>query len=227
VRLAEAFGPTIQGEGPMAGHVAHFLRLGGCDYRCEWCDSMHAVEPAAVRAMDDLEPAAVAATLANLDPAPMLVISGGNPVLWDVGPLLDLVPYEVVAVETQGSMWRPWVDRCQSIVVSPKPPSSGMVTAQHQTDFQHFMANVHNHPGVVIKVVCFDDDDVAFALGVHERYPDVPLYLSTGTSADDELGDVGARYAWLCEATVADPRLHAATVLPQLHVVAWGHKLGV
>ena len=35
---------------PRPGCRRHFVRLGGCDYRCSWCDTMYAVDPAAVRA---------------------------------------------------------------------------------------------------------------------------------------------------------------------------------
>src|SRR5947209_8352955 len=48
--VIEIFGPTIQGEGAEAGLATHFLRVGGCDYRCSWCDTMYAVDPAEVRA---------------------------------------------------------------------------------------------------------------------------------------------------------------------------------
>ena len=54
MKVVETFGPTIQGEGPYAGRVCHFVRFGGCDYRCTWCDSMHAVDPGLVRIADDL-----------------------------------------------------------------------------------------------------------------------------------------------------------------------------
>src|SRR3712207_8798896 len=47
--VIEIFGPTIQGEGAEAGLPTHFVRLGGCDYRCAWCDTMYAVDPRTVR----------------------------------------------------------------------------------------------------------------------------------------------------------------------------------
>src|SRR4051794_6252753 len=47
--VIEIFGPTIQGEGALAGAPTMFVRFGGCDYRCSWCDSMYAVDPAQVR----------------------------------------------------------------------------------------------------------------------------------------------------------------------------------
>ena len=46
LRIAEIFGPTIQGEGAVIGQPTVFVRAGGCDYRCDWCDSLHAVDSA-------------------------------------------------------------------------------------------------------------------------------------------------------------------------------------
>ncbi len=43
IRVSEIFGPTIQGEGVLIGLPTVFVRSGGCDYRCSWCDSLHAV----------------------------------------------------------------------------------------------------------------------------------------------------------------------------------------
>jgi 7-carboxy-7-deazaguanine synthase len=148
MRVVETFGPTIQGEGPYAGRVTHFLRLGGCDYRCSWCDTPQAVEPKLVRQAEDLDGTEVLARLAALDPAPMLVISGGNPALYHLGPLVRELRdrYAVVAVETQGSVFRPWLRDVDSLVVSPKPPSSGMDTLPHMLQFQHFMASVQGSP---------------------------------------------------------------------------------
>lgn len=231
MRVVEVFGPTIQGEGPYAGRPCHFLRLGGCDYRCSWCDTMYAVEPAQVRAAEDLPAEQVLDRLLALDSAPMLVISGGNPALWDLDELIGLLTqlYLVVAVETQGSVWRTWLRRVDSLVVSPKPPSSGMATEHHAERFATFMAEAQVNPGLALKVVVFDAEDLTWARAVHGAYPSVPFYLSAGTDQDggDPLPALSARYGWLCEAVAADPELHGAVVLPQLHVVAWGHRVGV
>jgi 7-carboxy-7-deazaguanine synthase len=45
IRISEIFGPTIQGEGPLIGRPTVFVRTGGCDYRCSWCDTLYAVLP--------------------------------------------------------------------------------------------------------------------------------------------------------------------------------------
>ena len=46
IRISEIFGPTIQGEGALIGQPTVFVRTGGCDYRCVWCDTPHAVDSA-------------------------------------------------------------------------------------------------------------------------------------------------------------------------------------
>jgi 7-carboxy-7-deazaguanine synthase len=230
----EIFGPTVQGEGPYAGAVCHFLRLGGCDYRCSWCDTPHAVEPALVRQAREMTVHDVMLELGELAPAPMLVISGGNPALWRLTALVQeaACTYQTLAVETQGSVWRPWLARVDSLVVSPKPPSSGMATPEHAAQLDAFMFNAALVGGVAFKFVVFDQQDLDWAKGVHARWPGVPVWLSVGTDQDDAqhadvVAAVGRRYAWLCEAVAADPQWHHARVLPQLHVVAWGHLVGV
>ena len=37
--VAEIFGPTVQGEGIDQGAVVTFVRFGGCDFKCSWCDT--------------------------------------------------------------------------------------------------------------------------------------------------------------------------------------------
>ena len=46
IRVSEIFGPTVQGEGALIGKPTVFVRTGGCDFRCSWCDTLHAVLPA-------------------------------------------------------------------------------------------------------------------------------------------------------------------------------------
>ena len=65
------------------------------------------------------------------------------------------------------------------------------------------------------------------------RYPALPPYLQVGNPApltavadESDVGDLLRRFRWLVGKVTAD-HWFAATVLPQLHVMAWGNKRGV
>src|SRR4051812_37910168 len=141
--VVEIFGPTIQGEGAEAGLATHFLRVGGCDYRCSWCDTMYAVDPATVRAhARKLTTTQIVDEIENLAGAPEWVtISGGNPALHELGQVVDELHASGyrVSVETQGSRWRDWLASVDRLTISPKPPSSEMASPAHGAQFSRFM----------------------------------------------------------------------------------------
>src|SRR5215475_9253596 len=92
IRISEIFGPTIQGEGPLIGRPTVFVRTGGCDYRCAWCDTLYAVLP---RYRDEWHPMTSPEIFARIEELsggrPILVtLSGGNPALQPLGPLIEL-----------------------------------------------------------------------------------------------------------------------------------------
>lgn len=231
--VIETFGPTIQGEGPDAGRPCYFVRFGGCDYRCSWCDTMYAVEPAQVRANSTRMSTDEIAS--KLVPETLVVLSGGNPALLNLEELIDTLMWELrcsVAVETQGSVWKPWLAEVDTLVVSPKPPSSGMDTPAHREQFKEFMTHADESAGVLaLKVVVFGEADLEWALGVHREFPYWPFYLSAGTPQGDPDAHTKAAvletFRWLCEQVAARPELRDARVLPQLHVLAFGTQRGV
>jgi 7-carboxy-7-deazaguanine synthase len=233
--VVEVFGPTVQGEGPEAGVPAYFVRFGGCDYRCSWCDSMHAVDPAEVRA--NAVRLTVEQIVERLDELPagpdLVVLSGGNPALLELGALVLALRRagRRVAVETQGSRWRDWLLDVDRLVVSPKPPSSGMASVEQLAALHAFMDNVNPDSGPVLKIAVFDRGDLDWAAARHRDHPQLPLFLSAGTdvglSEAETLAGLRKRYRWLCEMVARRPDLCAARVLPQLHVIAWGTARGV
>jgi 7-carboxy-7-deazaguanine synthase len=92
-------------------------------------------------------------------------------------------------------------------------------------------------PRCVLKIVVFDDADYAYAQVLAAHYPALPIYLQVGNPAPlalvegvvadwSDIDDLLQRYRWLAGRVTAD-RWFAATVLPQLHVLAWGNKRGV
>lgn len=235
--VVELYSPVLQGEGPLAGMPTSFVRLGLCDFRCRWCDSMHAVDPAQVKenatpmTADD-----IVGRLDGLEQPDWVTLSGGNPVMHDLEELVGLIHAHgwKVAVETQGSLWRDWLTMVDCLVVSPKPPSAGMGSKTVAT-LAGFMDRLADEevPGAV-KVVVFDDADLEFAAGVFARWPGIVPFLSCGTDPPipDEtipttLVRLSTRYAWLSGRVAADKRFRGVRALPQLHVLAYGHARGV
>lgn len=232
LRIAEIFGPTIQGEGALIGQPTVFIRAGGCDYRCSWCDSMHAVDSQHRHDWRVMEPAEIMVEVAGLSGwQPVMVsISGGNPAIQDFGPVIELGRAQgfSFACETQGSVARDWFADLSQLVLSPKPPSSG-----EQTDWTKFEACLESAVGTntVMKIVVFDRQDLDWARAAAERYPQLPLYLQPGNPETDPGFRVdpqllAGRMQWLVEETVGKGWL-TPRILPQLHVLIWGNKRGV
>jgi len=205
-----------------------FLRLGGCDYACSWCDSKYAVDPAYVRehaerlTIDD-----IIARLQALPFAPWVTLTGGNPALHHCDQLIDRLHaagYKV-AIETQGTIWRDWIPKCDSIAISPKPPSSGMATNYDQ--LENFIVRLSHHTSVCLKVVVFDETDMEYARAMVQRYPYVTTYWQCGTDPHDDRDTLLARYQALYEHILADESLVNVRPSLQLHVVLYGHKRGI
>lgn len=117
---------TIQGEGPLAGTPAVFVRLAGCDLACKFCDTEY------TRGRRRMTPAEVEKEInraAGRSWQGLVVLTGGEPFRQSCGPLLDRLCSGgglSVQVETNGSLWdgtiRDVDDFHVSVVCSPKVP---------------------------------------------------------------------------------------------------------
>lgn len=258
IPVLEIFGPTVQGEGMVIGQKTMFVRTAGCDYRCSWCDSAFTWDGSAKDQIMRLSAEEVYAQLFEIggDRFNHVTISGGNPALLpQLGQLVQLLAEKGIrtAVETQGSKWQDWLTDINEVTISPKPPSSGMTTNFEMLDdiirrlehnqISRYTAQAQEAPlayagtsqfahSFSLKVVIFDEHDLAYAEKVHLRYPNVLLYLQTGnpdvTSADDQIAaSLLKRYEWLIDRAMEMPAFNDARILPQLHTLVWGNKRGV
>lgn len=73
---------TIQGEGFHTGKAAYFIRLGGCDVGCHWCDVKESWNPDLHPLMNAEEIATIAASYCKT-----IVLTGGEPLMWNLGIL--------------------------------------------------------------------------------------------------------------------------------------------
>ncbi len=225
MKVDEIFGPTIQGEGALAGTVTMFVRLGGCDYQCSWCDTLHAVLPENVVHWKDMSAVEIEAELTRLYPnsphGSWTTISGGNPAIWqtELPELVDELRAHGrrVNIETQGSVPNAAFKRADTVTLSPKGPSSGMVLNQDKLSECVRLANGR----AVFKFVVGDAQDMAFARATAARHPEVPVFAQPIT-----VNRAFPNLATLCETVATTPELAHWKVIPQLHVLAWGNERG-
>jgi 7-carboxy-7-deazaguanine synthase len=231
--VVECFGPVVQGEGVMVGRKTHFVRFGGCDYRCTWCDTMYAVLPSEVRknAKPMTAPAIVEA-LADLGlsgATRWVTLSGGNPALFDLGDLTERLHARLyrVAVETQGSKYKDWLSQVDCLTISPKPPSAGQQLKQQGLFWEDMDRIVTCNPNSNMKVVVANEEDFRFAVNVRRAYPKIPMTVQpmnlVGVDTFDTLME---KYRWLADLTMAEYTMAEVMVLPQLHVLAYSNERG-
>ncbi len=136
---------TLQGEGAHTGSSAYFLRIGGCDVGCHWCDvkeswnaELHPVTP-----LEQMVQNAVASG------SPTVVVTGGEPLMWNMGPLTDALHAAGLQVHLETSGAYPLTGTWDWICLSPKKtkaPRSEWYAVAHE-----------------LKVIVFNNDDFRWA----------------------------------------------------------------
>ncbi len=107
---------TIQGEGFHQGRAAYFIRLGGCDVGCVWCDVKESWDAAAHPLMDIQE----LVSAVKKTPAELVVITGGEPLMHPLDELTAALQKAGLQtnIETSGS--HPLSGSWDWICLSPK-----------------------------------------------------------------------------------------------------------
>lgn len=234
--ISEIFGPTIQGEGMLIGCTSIFIRLHGCDNNCSWCDTKYA------RIGNDyvfMSPEEIVQKVLEISGGVEdVVITGGNPLIYDLDQLVYLLIKEgkCVSVETQGTFYNDWIRLTHMVTVSPKPPSSGNPTDKDSITIRKFikLGAYGVGPLVTWKFVVFDDNDIEYVkdfLSVIDTDEQL-VFIQIGCkykcdTAEDKinyLNDVRA----LTETILKDPILCTVSgILPQLHKFIWDSRRGV
>jgi organic radical activating enzyme len=114
---------TLQGEGTFTGRAAYFIRLGGCDVGCVWCDvkeSWNADQHPKIPAIEIVELVQRDTGTRQGNLKPIIVITGGEPLMHNLDALTGLLKEEgyVINIETSGS-W-PLSGSLDWICLSPK-----------------------------------------------------------------------------------------------------------
>lgn len=237
IHVYETFGPTIQGEGPHAGMKTMFLRVAGCSFKCSWCDSKYAWDTTSAEHYCEDELAEKLVQLCLNNKTYNLIITGGNPCIYDFSYIIDRLHDNdiTVDVETQGDLYPDWLTKVDLLVISPKGPSSGMPDVYEKLENWLHSSGMQNP--ICVKIPVFNEDDFMFVrryydLVIRNRHAgkNIELYLSVGNTDTSEEGDISPRvlsdYAKLID-MVSKSDLKRVFVLPQIHTLIWGNKSGV
>lgn len=113
--VMEAF-YTIQGEGTHVGTAAYFIRLGGCDVGCVWCDVKESWDAGKwpILAIEEIVKGALEY------PGRMVVITGGEPLMYPLGPLTKLLKVHGFRVHLETSGAHPFSGEFDWVCFSPK-----------------------------------------------------------------------------------------------------------
>ena len=151
---------SLQGEGYHQGRAAYFIRLAGCDVGCVWCDVKESWDASKhpVLSIEEIVTSALA------HPARLAIITGGEPLLYNLDALttaLKKVGFEV-NIETSGSS--PMSGKWDWVCLSPKKfkaPLSESIAAASE-----------------LKVVIFNKHDFEWAETYAQQVPaSCKLYL--------------------------------------------------
>jgi len=110
---------SIQGEGCNTGKAAYFIRIGGCDICCSWCDTRYSWN-ADLHPLVDISSMADRVTAAGAD---SVVVTGGEPLMWNLDPLCDLLKAKGLKTYLETSGAYRLTGRWDWITLSPKKGS--------------------------------------------------------------------------------------------------------
>lgn len=173
---------TIQGEGFHKGTAAYFVRIGGCDVGCHWCDVKESWNAATH------PPTPIESIVSNAKKfSDTIVITGGEPLTWDMGPLTTALKAKDLKIHIETSGAYPLTGIWDWICLSPKKnklPKGEIYTKAHE-----------------LKVIVYNRHDLVFAeeqaLLVNK---DCILYLQPEWSVREKV------IPWIVEHVMKNPK---------------------
>ena len=161
---------TIQGEGAHQGKAAYFIRLGGCDVGCVWCDvkeSWDAEQHPQVSVNGIVEEAAGY-------PARLAVITGGEPLMHDLTALCDALHAKGFSINIETSGAHPLSGDLDWVCLSPKKFKAPLPEIYEQAD--------------ELKIIIYNKSDFKWAEEFAARMrPDCQLFLQPEWSKSEQM----------------------------------------
>lgn len=151
---------TIQGEGYHTGKAAYFIRIGGCDVGCSWCDTKFSWNPS----LHPVVPAEQIVENVVARPAAAVVVTGGEPLMANMDYLTGMLKKEGIETFLETSGAYPLSGTWDWICLSPKrnaPPLEELFKKAHE-----------------LKVIIASKEDLDWAIKNGERvHSECKLYL--------------------------------------------------
>ena len=162
---------TIQGEGAYAGVASYFIRLGGCDVGCHWCDVKDSWD-AETHPLTDIVELAKLAT----DHSKTIIITGGEPLMWNLDFLTDELHKHGARIHIETSGAYPLSGHLDWITLSPKK------TKLPEDEIYQKASE--------LKTIIFNQHDFKFAIEQADKVSDdCLLYMQVEWSKRDVLSD--------------------------------------
>lgn len=227
---------SVQGEGNEVGRITTFVRLGGCSFRCAFCDSKQTWEPGKHGEM--LTPMELFERIESLQ-TDHVTITGGNPAIWQeqMQELLELLKSEgyLVAMETQGDIFRSWMNLVDNMVISPKNIDNLPITVEEYKQNIQTIITYRGSKSTIIKTPIFNYDDLEWVKQFVNFEGKYNVYLSVGNDWTDMTDTqqfrtlILDRYKLLIETVLQDKWFldNGVSVLPQIHTLVWDNLSGV
>lgn len=179
---------TLQGEGAHTGKAAYFIRLGGCDVGCHWCDVKESWDPT-------LHPLMSAEFIAETaaEHCKTIVLTGGEPLMWNLEILTSRLKELgcTIHIETSGAY--PLSGHIDWITLSPKKtglPKEEIYAVAHE-----------------LKMIIFNNNDFMFAQEQAAKVsPKCRLYMQSEWSKREEM------YPKITDFILANPNWQASEI---------------
>lgn len=114
---------TIQGEGFHTGKAAYFIRIGGCDVGCHWCDVKESWD-ASIHPLVEINQIVANACQ---QPSKVVVVTGGEPLIFNLSELTNALSESGIHIHVETSGAYPFSGKFDWVCLSPKknaPPKA-------------------------------------------------------------------------------------------------------
>jgi len=135
---------TIQGEGFHTGKAAYFIRIGGCDVGCHWCDVKESWNANLHPATETLKIVENVKKYANT-----VVITGGEPLMWNMAFITNELKNQNIKVHIETSGAYPLSGNWDWICLSPKKTKLPLSNIYQKAD--------------ELKIIIYNKNDFKFA----------------------------------------------------------------